>query len=60
MTQRVARLSTCNLCQWAMDFHGNLLRIKESISQAKKEGARYRVCRMYVTGSGGMARLNMW
>lgn len=40
---RVARLATCNLCQWAMDFEGNLDRIKRSIDGARDQGARYRV-----------------
>eukprot|EP01006_Ploeotia_vitrea_P049328 TRINITY_DN67330_c3_g1_i1.p1 TRINITY_DN67330_c3_g1~~TRINITY_DN67330_c3_g1_i1.p1 ORF type:complete len:723 (+),score=65.60 TRINITY_DN67330_c3_g1_i1:58-2226(+) len=37
------RLATCNLNQWALDFEGNLARIKESISKAKEDGARFRV-----------------
>lgn len=40
---RIARLATCNLCQWAMDFHGNLERIKRSIEEARAKGARYRL-----------------
>ena len=36
-------LSTCNLNQWAMDFEGNLSRIRASISKAKALGAKYRV-----------------
>jgi len=40
---RLATLATCNLNQWAMDFGGNLERIKESIVQARDKGARYRV-----------------
>jgi NAD+ synthase (glutamine-hydrolysing) len=31
-------LATCNLAQWAMDFEGNLQRIKESILLAKQKG----------------------
>ena len=42
-TLRIARLATCNLCQWAMDFEGNLERIKTSIDQARERGARYRL-----------------
>lgn len=34
----VALLATCSLAQWALDFSGNLKRIKESIVQAKKQG----------------------
>lgn len=30
---RVARIATCNLNQWAMDFAGNLERIKSSIEK---------------------------
>jgi hypothetical protein len=43
--QRVAVLATCSLDQWAMDFEGNLRRIERSIVEARKRGARYRVCR---------------
>lgn len=35
---RLATLATCNLAQWAMDFEGNLQRIKESIKIAKAKG----------------------
>jgi hypothetical protein len=41
--QRIAKLATCNLDQWAMDFEGNLNRIIRSIEEAKKSGASYRV-----------------
>lgn len=40
---RVARLATCNLCQWALDFEGNSRRIRESIDEARARGARYRL-----------------
>ena len=40
---RVTCLATCALNQWALDFEGNLARVKSSISIAKKRGARYRV-----------------
>mmetsp|Transcript_23328 Transcript_23328/g.59695 ORF Transcript_23328/g.59695 Transcript_23328/m.59695 type:complete len:726 (-) Transcript_23328:433-2610(-) len=43
MSRRLATLATCNLNQWAMDFEGNLERIKQSIEEARKQGARYRV-----------------
>ena len=36
-------VATCNLNQWALDFDGNLDRIKESIRQAKAKGAKYRL-----------------
>lgn len=37
------KVATCNLNQFAMDFHGNLERIKMSIREAKRLGARYRL-----------------
>ena len=40
---RLATVATCNLNQWAMDFGGNLERIKASILKAREKGARYRV-----------------
>ena len=40
---RVTCLATCALNQWALDFEGNLARVKASIWQAKAKGARYRV-----------------
>ena len=40
---RVTCLATCALNQWALDFEGNLARVKSSISTAKRRGARYRV-----------------
>lgn len=40
---RLITLATCNLDQWAMDFEGNLRRVKESIQIAKDRGATYRV-----------------
>jgi NAD+ synthase (glutamine-hydrolysing) len=36
-------LATCNLNQWALDFDGNLERIKESIRIAKERRAKYRL-----------------
>jgi NAD+ synthase (glutamine-hydrolysing) len=36
-------LSTCNLNQWALDFVGNAHRIRESILESKRRGARYRL-----------------
>lgn len=36
-------VATCNLNQWALDFDGNLERIKDSIRQAKAKGAKYRL-----------------
>lgn len=43
MRRRVAVLATCNLNQWALDFEGNLQRIKASIDKARELGASYRV-----------------
>lgn len=49
----LAILATCNLNQWAMDFQGNLDRIRESIAQARKRKARYRIGpELEVTGYG--------
>ena len=51
---RVVRLATCNLNQWALDFEGNLRRIRESIQQAHAQGATYRVRGRVVQGMGHM------
>lgn len=40
---RIAVLAACSLNQWAMDFEGNLERIRKSIILAKEAGARLRV-----------------
>lgn len=40
---RLVRVSTCSLNQWALDFSGNLRRIRRSIALAAKKGAAYRV-----------------
>ncbi|KAK4534762.1 hypothetical protein CDCA_CDCA02G0787 [Cyanidium caldarium] len=40
---RLARVATCNLNQWAMDFTGNLERIRASIQEARRCGAAYRL-----------------
>ena len=40
---RIARLATCALNQWALDFEGNIARVKASILQEKEAGARYSV-----------------
>ncbi|CDI75705.1 hypothetical protein EPH_0043140 [Eimeria praecox] len=39
----VARIAVCTLNQWALDFEGNFRRIAESIEEAKRQGAKYRV-----------------
>ncbi len=41
--RHVVTIATCNLNQWALDFDGNLERVRESIIQAKAKGATYRV-----------------
>ena len=38
-----AKLATCNLNQWAMDFEGNKTRIMESIKIAKEQNCTYRL-----------------
>jgi hypothetical protein len=40
---KLITVATCSLCQWALDFDGNLERIITSIRRAKQAGARYRV-----------------
>ena len=42
-TAKLFTVATCSLCQWALDFDGNLRRIVESIKAAKAAGARYRL-----------------
>lgn len=39
----ILTLATCSLNQWALDYAGNLARIKESIRVAKARGAAYRL-----------------
>ncbi|KAF2465588.1 glutamine-dependent NAD(+) synthetase with GAT domain-containing protein [Lindgomyces ingoldianus] len=40
---RLMTVATCSLNQWALDWEGNLARIKESIHEAKARGATLRV-----------------
>jgi NAD+ synthase (glutamine-hydrolysing) len=40
---QLTTLATCNLNQWALDFEGNLERIRQSIQLAKEAGAKYRL-----------------
>ncbi len=40
---RKVTVATCVLNQWALDFDGNCCRILESIKEAKRQGAKYRV-----------------
>lgn len=50
---RLLKIATCNLNQWAMDFDGNLKRIKSSIQEAKLKGAVLRVGpELEITGYG--------
>ena len=49
----LAKVATCNLNQWAMDFEGNLRRIEASIAEAKAAGCRFRTGpELEVTGYG--------
>jgi len=41
-SQILCKVSTCNLNQFALDFDGNLERIKKSVLLAKKSGSRLR------------------
>lgn len=46
-------MATCNLNQWAMDFHCNMKNIKDSISRAKRAGAVIRLGpELEITGYG--------
>ncbi len=40
---RYVTVAACALAQWALDFTGNLARVKESLVQAKAKGATYRM-----------------
>lgn len=40
---QLATVATCNLDQWALDFEGNLARIRASIEEARERGARFRL-----------------
>jgi hypothetical protein len=40
---RVAKVATCSLKQWAMDFEGNLSRTLQSLRQARDAGASFRL-----------------
>ena len=49
----LARVATCNLNQWAMDFPGNLARIEASIREAKATGCTFRTGpELEITGYG--------
>eukprot|EP00316_Scyphosphaera_apsteinii_P011296 CAMPEP_0119336928 /NCGR_PEP_ID=MMETSP1333-20130426/92934_1 /TAXON_ID=418940 /ORGANISM="Scyphosphaera apsteinii, Strain RCC1455" /LENGTH=764 /DNA_ID=CAMNT_0007347863 /DNA_START=29 /DNA_END=2323 /DNA_ORIENTATION=- len=49
----LATVATCNLNQWAMDFKGNLERIKLSIREAKEKGCSFRTGpELEITGYG--------
>lgn len=41
-TQLLCKVATCNLNQFALDFDGNLERVKMSVKLAKEQGARLR------------------
>lgn len=51
--QRLVRISTCTLNQWAMDFEGNKQRIIESIKKSKDDSCQIRVGpELEITGYG--------
>jgi hypothetical protein len=54
MPRRIATLATCNLNQWALDFDGNLERVRRSIEQARAAGATYRVRYLRSTNRGAL------
>ena len=56
---RLITLATCNLDQWAMDFEGNLRRVKESIQIAKDRGATYRVKLNLGVGSASLSCISL-
>jgi NAD+ synthase (glutamine-hydrolysing) len=39
---KLVKVATCNLNQWALDFRGNLMRVEESIREAKAKGCTFR------------------
>jgi hypothetical protein len=43
MERTAVIVATCTLNQWALDFDGNLQRVKRSIHRAKELGAKYRI-----------------
>jgi NAD+ synthase (glutamine-hydrolysing) len=43
LTKPHTAVATCSLNQWALDFEGNLARIKQSIREAKDQGCTLRV-----------------
>lgn len=40
---RLVKVASFSLNQWALDFDGNLQRIRKSIQIAKAEGCKYRL-----------------
>ena len=40
---RLVRVATCSLNQWALDFVGNLRRVRRSLAAAAEAGAAYRL-----------------
>lgn len=47
------KVATCNLNNWALDFKGNLMRIEESIREAKAQGCKFRTGpELEITGYG--------
>ena len=48
---QIISVAATSLNQWAMDFEGNLKRIKSSIVEAKASGAKYRFgCELDICG----------
>jgi NAD+ synthase (glutamine-hydrolysing) len=39
----IIKVATCNLNQWAMDFEGNRKRVIQSLVEARRSGATFRV-----------------
>jgi len=53
LTMSFVKVATCNLNQWAMDFSGNLSRIKASIVEAKAAECTFRTGpELEITGYG--------
>eukprot|EP00958_Prasinococcus_capsulatus_P000468 scaffold40_cov413-Prasinococcus_capsulatus_cf.AAC.11 len=60
---RVARVATCNLNTWALDFEGNLKRILTSIERAKKAGPLSASCgssRLALLVDASLTRERAW
>lgn len=50
---KLVKVATCNLNCWAMDFKGNLERVRQSIKEAKEQQCRFRTGpELEITGYG--------